>query len=250
MLIAAVLVTPLQIYLGDGSGFNVNKTQPAKAAAIEAHWETNPPGQGAPWALLAWPDPERERNVWSLEVPYLLSILNTRSLTGEVKGLKEFPPADRPPVAVTFYAFRVMVVIGFLLLFLMIWTVVVWARGGLREERVGRQRWLLRAWIASIPLGFIATDLGWTTREVGRQPWVIYGLLRTGDGASLLPPSAVGGSLLIYFLAYAILLAGFLFFVGRILRRGPNLDLPLPTPRERPDRGSRGPGGLPGGGGS
>ena len=240
---AAILIAPLQIFLGDGAGFNVGRNQPAKLAAMEAHWETNPPGQPASWAALAWPDPARERNAWALEVPWLGSLLNTRTLTGQVTGLKEFPPGDRPPVAITFYAFRAMVLIGVLMLLLMIWTVVVWARGGLREESVGRQRRLLRAWTAAIPLGFLATDLGWTTREVGRQPWVIYGLLRTGDGVSPLPAPAVAGSLAVYFLAYTVLLAAFLFFTGRILRRGPDLDLPLPAPRGR--RG-RGPGGLPG----
>ena len=105
---------------------------------------------------------------------------------------------------------------------------------------------LLRAWTASIPLGLSPPTLGWATREVGRQPWIIYGRMRTEDGASLLPPSAVAGSLAVYVLAYTVLLAAFLFFTGRILRRGPDLGLPLPAPRGRRDRG-RGPGGLAGG---
>ncbi len=227
-LVIAVVIAPLQIYLGDGSGYSLGDRQPAKVAAMEGHWETNPPGRSAPWAVLAWPDPQRERNLWSIDIPYLLSILSTRTLTGQVKGLKEFPPGDRPPVLLPFYSFRLMVLIGFLMLFLMIWTAVVWARGGLREERIGRHRWLLRAWIASIPLGFLATDLGWVVREVGRQPWVIYGLLRTGDGASRLPASVVGGSLLMYLVVYSLLLVAFLFFAGRIIGKGPDLQLPPP----------------------
>ncbi len=232
-LVVAVLITPLQIFLGDGSGFSLGDIQPAKVAAMEGHWETNPPGQPAAWAVVAWPDPARERNAWQIRIPYLLSLLSTRTLTGQVRGLKEFPAADRPPVLVPFYAFRLMVLLGILMFLLMLWTVIVWARGGLREEQAGRHRWLLAAWVAAIPAGYLASDLGWAVREVGRQPWVIYGLLRTGDGASELPPSAVGGSLVVYILAYALLFAAFLFFVGRILRRGPDLDLPLPAPRGR-----------------
>ena len=230
VLVAAVVITPLQIFLGDGSGRSVAVTQPAKIAAMEAHWQTNPKGQGAPWAIVAWPDSENDRNAWSLEIPYALSILTTHTLTGQVRGLSEFPPEDRPPILIPFYSFRFMVLIGFLLFFLMIWSLVLWFRGKLspQETLKGTGKWFFRSWIAAIPAGYLAVEFGWATREVGRQPWVIYGMLRTSDGASRLPQSTVGISLLLYLAVYALLFTAFLIFTGRIVLKGPDLDLPLP----------------------
>ena len=112
-----VQVTPLQIVVGDSSARKVAAYQPAKAAAMEAHWLTNPPGTGAPFAVLALPDKEREENRWSLEAPNLLSFLSFHTMKGRVPGLREFPPQDRPPVGLPFYAFRIMVLIGFVRLF-------------------------------------------------------------------------------------------------------------------------------------
>jgi cytochrome d ubiquinol oxidase subunit I len=218
---AAVLVTPLQIYLGDGSGRMIHETQPAKLAAIEAHWKTNPPGKGADWKILAWPEPERERNAWALEVPGGLSLLLTHSLTGQVRGLRDIPERNRPPVWLPYYAFRVMIAIGFGLFFLMVWTLWSWFRGWLREAAVAGQRGLLRAWIAALPLSYLAMEAGWITREVGRQPWVIYGVLRTGEATSVLPPSAVWTSLLVISGAYAALFAVFLWLARRIILQGP-----------------------------
>ncbi len=205
-LLAAVAVTPLQIVLGDGSGRAVADFQSAKNAAIEGHWETNPPGQGAAWAMLAWPDKTAQQNARSLEIPNLLSLLDTHTLTGLVTGLKAFPVKDQPPaLPLLFYAFRIMVGIGFYFFFLMLWTLWKWARNQLTPERAPRHRWLLRAWVTSIPLGYVAVEMGWTVREVGRQPWLIYGLLRTSEGASTLPTATVASSLVGYFAIYVIL---------------------------------------------
>ncbi|RPI58262.1 MAG: cytochrome ubiquinol oxidase subunit I, partial [Planctomycetaceae bacterium] len=130
-LALAVVVTPLQIYLGDLSGRGVAKYQPAKSAAMEAHWETNLPGQGASAVLLAWPDQANEKNAWSIEVPGALSLLATHTLDGRVPGLKEFPPQDRPPVVLPFYSFRIMVGIGMMMFFLMVWTLWRWKQSRL-----------------------------------------------------------------------------------------------------------------------
>jgi cytochrome d ubiquinol oxidase subunit I len=227
VVIAAIVITPLQIWLGDGSGLEVAKNQPAKLAGIEAHWHTNPPGTPASWNILAWPDKAKQDNRWALKIPYALSLLDTRSLTGQVKGLREFPRQDQPPIWAPFYAFRAMVGIGFLLFFLMLWTLWAWRKGKLTVASVSSQKLLLYGWMAAIPLSYVAMESGWLTREVGRQPWIIYGVLRTGDAASLLPAGTVGTSLLTFAAIYATVIGIFLYFVRRILSRGPEVE-PIP----------------------
>jgi cytochrome d ubiquinol oxidase subunit I len=235
-LALALIAAPLQIWLGDGSGRSLFVHQAAKVAAIEAHWTTNSTGQGAAWAMLAWPNRERESNDWAVEVPDALSLLATHRVDGRVAGLTEFPPQDRPrQIALVFYSFRLMVAIGFYFLVLTVWSAHAWLRRALEPHRIGAYPRLLKAWIGSIPLGFIAVEMGWITREVGRQPWAIDHLLRTSAAASRLPAGAVAGSLLVYSLIYAVLLAAFLVFAHRILLRGPDATAPIParTHRER-----------------
>ena len=222
-VIAAILITPSQIYLGDGSGRAAHMYAPAKLAAMEAHWYTNDQGKGAAFSIVAWPDPAKQDNIWSIEIPNLLSLLTTHTLTGQIRGLREFPREDQPPVAVTYYAFRIMVAVGTALFLLTIWTLAVWHRGGLDAARVSSQAWLLRAWMAALPLSYLAMETGWVTREVGRQPWVIYGLLRTGESASQIPAGTVAMSLLAFALVYAFLTIIFFFFARRIIAKGPDL---------------------------
>ncbi len=222
-LALAIVVTPLQIWLGDLSARGVHAYQPAKAAAIDAHWQTNPPGTGAPLALLAWPDGAAGKNAWALTVPDMLSILSTRSAAGQVIGLNDFPPEDWPPIVLPFYSFRIMVGIGLLMFLIMLATVWVWLRGGLNPAAAPAHRRLLQAWLCMAPLGFIASDLGWIVREVGRQPWVIYNIMRTSQGVSNLPTNPPAVTLGLYVLAYAVLLAGFFIFARRILHKGPDV---------------------------
>lgn len=231
-LIGVILVAPLQIFLGDGSGRAVFANQPAKGATIEAHWTTNPPGEGASWNLLMWPNQADQKNDWSISVPNVLSILATGDPRGQVQGLKAFPKADQPPaIALIFYSFRTMVTVGLFFLGLMLWTSAAWLKGHLSSEAVGEQHMLLRAWVVSIPLGYLATECGWIVREVGRQPWVIYGILRTRDAASALPVSVVATSLIAFIAVYGVLFGMFLIFATRIIRKGPDLSL---TPPSRP----------------
>ena len=234
-VIAATVITPLQIGLGDGSGRAAYLHDPAKLAAFEAHWETNPPGKGASFSMLAWPDPEIQNNRWSIEIPALLSLLTTHTPTGTIRGLRDFPREEQPPVALPYYAFRIMVIIGMALFILMLWTVRVWHRGGLVAERVASQKWLLRAWIAAIPLSYLAMETGWVTREVGRQPWVIHGLLRTGESASRIPAGTVAASLLAFAMVYAFLSVLFFIFARRIIAHGP--DLPADANPKQGDSG-------------
>jgi cytochrome d ubiquinol oxidase subunit I len=221
MLAAAIIITPLQIFLGDGSGKSIVNAQPEKLAAIEAHWQTNPPGTGAAWNVIALPDKSQQKNLWSLEIPYALSLITTHSPTGTVKGLREYPVEDQPPVIVPFIAFRVMLAIGGGLLALMLWSLYSWRRGYLSPENIGQRKWLLRAWMAALPLSYVAMEAGWITREVGRQPWIIYGVLRTQEGASKLSAGTVGFSLLGFSVIYLLLFIFFLIFARFLILQGP-----------------------------
>jgi cytochrome bd ubiquinol oxidase subunit I len=225
-LIGVIFVVPIQLALGHGSGHEVFVNQPAKGAAIEAHWTTNPEGTRAAWNLLVWTNKTDQQNAWAISIPNVLSVLATGDLQGQVKGLTAFPKADQPPaIGLIFYSFRLMVTIGMAFFGLMLWTVVVWLKGQLSSESIGNHRLLLCAWIASIPLGYIATECGWIVREVGRQPWVIYGLLRTHDATSILPVSVVATSLIAFVVVYSVLFILFLIFAVRIIQKGPDLTL-------------------------
>ena len=136
MVIVGILFTPLQIILGDASGLEVAKNEPTKSAAMEAHWDTNPPGEGAPWVVIAWPDQSAQKNSWEITIPDGLSVLNTRSLKGQVEGLRAFPVNDQPPVALPFYAFRLMVLMGIVMVVLILAALWLWIRKKLRIEHL------------------------------------------------------------------------------------------------------------------
>jgi cytochrome bd ubiquinol oxidase subunit I len=182
---------PLQIALGDMHGLNTLKHQPAKLAAMEGLWEG---GHGVPASIIGWPDQAAERNRAELAIPGLGSLYLTHSWEGEVKGLKDFPPDQRPPVAVVYLAFRIMVGIGLLMLAIVVTGLVLMARG-----RLDQARWYMRLCQVATCLGFAAVIAGWTTTEVGRQPWTVYGLMRTVDSVS---PSLTGTDVLVSFLLY------------------------------------------------
>ncbi len=208
------VLVPLQILLGDEHGLNTLKYQPAKLAAIEAHWDT---GNRVPLALFAIPDEQNETNRYSIEVPLLGSLILTHDLNGEIRGLKEWPRDQRPPVAIPFFAFRVMVGIGLLML------AAVAASWWLRwKGRLYDSVWYLRVCEIMAPLGFVAVLAGWTTTEVGRQPWTVYGLLRTADSVS---PSLTGSDVLIslvgYMIAYLVIFPAGILIMARFVRKGP-----------------------------
>jgi cytochrome d ubiquinol oxidase subunit I len=233
-LVLLVFIAPVQIWLGDSSGVDVFATQPAKGAAIEGHWETNAPGTGASWSLLAWPDKAQQRNDWSIEVPGLLSVLGTHSLHGQVKGLADIPVADQPPLLpLLYYTFRAMAGIGFLFMVLAFWTAFALRKARGRLDALLAQRKLLLAWVLAIPLPYIAVECGWIVREVGRQPWVVYGLLRTEHAASAISPIAITGSMAMFAVFYVVLLSSFLYFARRWLKNGPDVTLPPPAEPSR-----------------
>ena len=208
------VLVPLQIILGDAHGLNTREHQPAKLAAIEARWET---AREVPLTLFAIPDAANETNRFAIDVPYLGSLILTHSLDGEVKGLKEWAPQDRPPVAIPFFAFRIMVGIGLLMLTLV--AVSWWLR---YRDMLFDSPWFLRACLVMAPLGFVAVLAGWTTTETGRQPWTIYGLMRTADSV---PPSLTGGhalfSLLCYMAVYLVIFPAGALVMAKLVRQGP-----------------------------
>jgi cytochrome d ubiquinol oxidase subunit I len=207
-------LVPLQILLGDLHGLNTLEHQPAKLAAIEAHWETE---SRAPLNLFAIPDEEAETNHFVIQVPLLGSIILAHDVNGTIHGLKDFPREDRPPVAIPFFAFRIMVGIGLIMLATV--AVSLWLRW---KGRLTTTDWFLRTcqWVA--PLGFIAVLAGWTTTEVGRQPWTVYGLLRTADSVS---PSLTGADVLLsfagYIVAYLVIFPAGILIMARFVRKGP-----------------------------
>jgi cytochrome d ubiquinol oxidase subunit I len=223
-LLAALMTAPLQVVIGDGLGRSIAEIQPVKLAAMEAHWQTNPPGTGAPFLFAAWPDEEARENRWELSVPVLLSILTTHTRTGEVKGLRDFRPEDCPPIAINFYAFRAMVTLGTALVILALWTIWKWRMGNLSVESAPGEKWLLRLWMWAWPASLVAMETGWIVREVGRQPWIICGVLRTKDSASPVPVEAVWASFAVFIVVYLALLAVFFIAGRRLILRGPDLE--------------------------
>jgi cytochrome d ubiquinol oxidase subunit I len=216
------IFVPVQIILGDLHGLNTLEHQPAKLAAIEGLWDG---GRGVPASIIGWPDATTEQNLVEIAIPRLGSLYLTHSWDGAVKGLKDFPPDQRPPVAIVYFAFRIMVGIAVLMLAVVAGGLVLMARG-----QLDRTRWYLRLCQVAPCFGFIAVIAGWTTTEVGRQPWTIYGLLRTADSVS---PSLTGAdvflSLLLYVAVYLIIYPVGLLLMLRIVWRGP-LAADEPTP--------------------
>ncbi|MDA8137658.1 MAG: cytochrome ubiquinol oxidase subunit I [Desulfobacteraceae bacterium] len=221
-LIMAAIVAPIQVVVGDLKGLAVAELQPAKLAAMEAHWETNVE-KGAEFIAFAIPDSENERNLYEITVPNMLSLLITHSLNGQIKGLKEFPKEDRPNVLVTFWTFRIMVGIGFLFFVLMLWAGHLWWRRRLFDSPM-----FLKALVVVQPFGFAATILGWVTAEMGRQPWLVYGVFRTSEGASPIAPGNVVWSLIMFGLFFGVIGASYFYYTIQTLQKGPEFDSPIP----------------------
>jgi cytochrome bd ubiquinol oxidase subunit I len=207
-----LLFSVLEVGQGHMNAEILGTKQPVKLAAMEALWQTR---TGAPINLIQWPDPRNERNaVETLAVPKLLSLLAHYDADSEVKGLKEVPPADRPPVLPTFLAFRAMVGLAFLFIALSAWAVV--GRGAPERHAL-----LLRVLPWAIPLPYLANELGWTLSEVGRQPWIVYGVMRTADGVSPLGTTQVALSAAGFILVYSLLGAADFYLLAKYARRGP-----------------------------
>jgi cytochrome bd ubiquinol oxidase subunit I len=207
------IVAPLQVLIGDLHGLNTAEHQPIKIAAVEAHWDGTKPGD---FHIVAWPNEKEERNDFAISIPRAASLLIRHDPNGLFPGLKSVPPTDRPPVTLVFYAFRLMVLIGFAMLATGWVGAWLWWRGRLFETR-----WFLwpaaNVWWA----GFVAVISGWIVTESGRQPWVAYGILRTADAISPVPAGSVLTTLVLFVVVYGIIFSMGIYYINRLIHMGP-----------------------------
>lgn len=214
-----VVMTPVQIVLGDLHGENTRDHQPIKLAAMEGTWDPPPPGAGEPMRLFAVPDMAQRRNHWEVAIPDIGSLYLRHNLTGRIHSLNHYPPEDLPWVPGVFWLFRIMVGLGLLMLAAGIAGLVVRLRG-----RLWRARWLQWSMVLMAPAGFTAMLAGWGVTEIGRQPWVVYGLLRTAHSVSPVSPALVLGSLVVIIVVYLALFALGLWFLLRLMSQPPHPD--------------------------
>jgi len=207
------VLAPLQLVIGDLHGLNTAQHQPAKLAAIEAHWHGDKP---ADLVLFAWPDAKAERNHFEIAVPKGASLIITHDPDGLFPGLKDFAPGDRPPVWPVFFSFRIMVAIGLLMIAIGLVGAWVWWRG-----RLFHAQWFLRPVGHAWSLGFIAILTGWMVTEIGRQPWLVHGVLRTAQATSPVLTSTVAISLALFVLVYVVVFGVGVLYIRRLLQKGP-----------------------------
>ena len=211
-LVVGLVASIWVVVEGDRHAVHVTQVQPAKLAAMEANWETQ---RRAPMTLLALPDEKNERNAFEIgKIPGLLSFLGYHDVNAEVKGLNDFPREDRPPVLLTFISFRVMVALGALFPLL---TII----GLFLKNRLVESPWYLKLMVAAIPLPYIAIQAGWLLAELGRQPWIVYGLMRTNDASSPLAGYQVMATLVAFVLVYGFLGAVGYYLIGKNAVKGP-----------------------------
>ncbi|KHO16815.1 cytochrome ubiquinol oxidase subunit I [Acinetobacter seifertii] len=210
-----LILAPVQIFVGDAHGLNTLEHQPAKLAAMEGHWETNH-NEGMPLYLFGIPDMQEERTKYAISIPNLGSLILTHSKDGSVKGLKDFAPEDRPNSTVVFWSFRIMVGLGMLMLLLAL--TGLWLR---KTGKLYESKWFHRFALVMGPSGFIALLAGWFTTEVGRQPWVVYGVMRTKDALSPVSAEQVGLTLIIFVLVYCIVFGIGIYYMLKLINKGP-----------------------------
>lgn len=210
----ATFVAPLQIFAGDLHGLNTLEHQPMKVAAMEGHWERQ---TGAPFLLFAWPDSAAEKNVFEVGIPYASALVLTHDIGGETPGLTDVPASDRPPVGMVFWSFRIMLLIGTLMALIGLYSAWLRWRGRLYDTP-----WLQRAAVWMGPSGFVAVLAGWIVTEVGRQPFTVYGLLRTSDSLAPVDAPAVAASLIAFIVVYFALFGAGTYYIIRMMGAAPD----------------------------
>ncbi|ACM31256.1 cytochrome ubiquinol oxidase subunit I [Rhizobium rhizogenes] len=210
-----LIVAPLQIAIGDAHGLNTLEHQPAKIAAMEGHWE-NKPGESVPLILFGWPDMQAEMTRYAVEIPYLGSLILTHDLNGRIPGLKEFAPEDRPNSTIVFWSFRIMVGLGMLMLLLGVSG--LWIRW---RKRLFDTPWFLRFAILMGPTGLIAILAGWFTTEIGRQPWIVYGVMRTKDAVSNHSALTLSTTLVVFIVMYVAVFGTGISYMLKLVAKGP-----------------------------
>jgi len=212
-MIMAIFVAPLQLLFGDLHGQNTFKHQPAKVAAIEGIWETE---KGAGLRLFAWPDQIEERNRFEITIPKLSSLILTHELDGEVKGLKSWARIDRPPVGVVFWAFRLMVGLGMLMIATGLIALVLHFK-----KKLFTTRWFHIWCMAMTPAGFVAVVSGWFVTEVGRQPYIVFNVLRTSETISPVAGGTVAASLAAFVITYGLVFTAGAYYILKLIGKGP-----------------------------
>jgi cytochrome d ubiquinol oxidase subunit I len=207
-----VILAPLQIFIGDQHGLNTLKYQPTKIAAMEAHWDGSKPGD---FHIFAWPDAKAEKNRFAISIPHGSSLILTHEWNGLFPGLRDVPAANRPPLVSVFFAFRIMIAIGFFMAAAAIVGAFLWWRGKLFETR-----WFLWTMSQSWWIGFVAVISGWVVTESGRQPWIVQGLLRTADAVSPVLGEAVAVTFVLFIIVYATVFSAGIYFINRLIAKG------------------------------
>lgn len=207
-----IVVAPIQIVAGDFHGLNTLEHQPAKVMAMEGHYDSHP--EGAPLILFGIPNAEEKRIDYAVQIPKLSSLILKHDLNAPLAGLDTIPDEDEPPVAIVFWSFRIMIALGFSMLGLGLWAVWRRLRGKLYEDR-----WLNRAAIVMGPMGFVAVLAGWITTEVGRQPFTVYGLLRTAESLAPIDAPAVATSLIAFIVVYFFVFGAGTFYILRMMNK-------------------------------
>jgi cytochrome bd ubiquinol oxidase subunit I len=227
-----LIIAPIQIEVGDEHGLNTLHYQPAKIAAIEGHWEDRP-GVSVPLILFGWPDMKDAETLGEVDIPHLGSLILTHSWNGAFPGLDDFPAADRPDSTVVFWSFRVMVGLAFLMLFLGLWSAWVRWRG-----EIYRAPLFLRFAILMGPTGILAILAGWITTEMGRQPWVVYGVMRTADAVSNHSVIELTATLLLFIVLYFAVFGTGVSYMLKLVAKGPDVRGPDMEPGafQRPAR--------------
>jgi cytochrome bd ubiquinol oxidase subunit I len=228
-VLALVIIAPVQVWLGDGLGQVVAKDQPAALAALEGHYQTyNPDGSvNSSWAVVAWPNAKGDGTAFAITIPHVLSMLETHSWNDPVEGLDSFPAQDRPPMLIPFYSFRIMAGIGALLMLLAFWGLWLAVRGKMTAHNIVASKWFLRFTVLCGFLPYIAVWTGWWTREIGRQPWLVYNMMTTAQGTSRM---GVGQEIfwMIGYVGFEIMVwVGTWYFFAKAIRKGPDMESPV-----------------------
>jgi cytochrome d ubiquinol oxidase subunit I len=208
------ILAPLQLFIGDQHGLNTLEHQPIKIAAMEAHWDGSKPGD---FHIFAWPDEKAGVNHFELSIPRGASLILTHRMNGLFPGLLSVPEADRPPVKIVFFAFRIMLGLGMFMIAAALFGVFLWWRRSLFETR-----WFLHVLAQSWWVGFVAVIAGWVVTESGRQPWVVHGLMRTADATSPVPGATIAGTLALFVLAYGVVFSFGIYYINRLIAKGPD----------------------------
>ena len=209
----AAILAPLQLIIGDQHGLNTLQHQPIKVAAMEAHWDGSKP---ADFHIFAWPDEKAGVNRFELSIPRGASLILKHDIDGLVPGLLSVPENQRPPVKTVFFAFRIMLGIGFFMIAASLFGAFLWWRGTLFETQ-----WYLRVMAQSWWMGFVAVIAGWVVTESGRQPWIVQGIMRTADATSPVLGATIAGTLALFVVSYGIVFSFGMYYINRLIALGP-----------------------------